>query len=54
MIKNLRSHIFIVFKKFINLDEFVMRLAKIPRVNVNALFDSCRELKTKGTGTIKA
>ena len=50
VVKELLKNLHIFFKKFINLDEYVKQIVKIPRTNVMSLFDCCREIKLKGKG----
>ena len=48
VIKETLKYLHIYFKKFVNLDEFVAEMTRIPKTNLMSLFDCCREIKLKG------
>ena len=48
IIKETLKYLHINCKKFINLDDYVYTIGRIPNTNVMTLFDCCREIKFKG------
>ena len=48
VIKESLKYLHIYFKKFINLDDYVALISRMPNTNVMSLFDCCREIKLKG------
>ena len=48
VIKESLKYLHIYYKKFINLDNYIARIGRIPNTNLMSLFDCCREIKLKG------
>ena len=48
VIKETLKYLHIYFKKFINLDDYVKSISRLPKTNLMSLFDCCREIKLKG------
>ena len=45
------KYLFINYKKYISLDDFVKKLSNMKNINLISIFDCCRETKEKGKMT---